>query len=111
MEVRTPGALLFASGQIGEDTDGHVPDDAKAECRQAWRNVLAQLDAAGYGPGDLVRATVYLTGPDLVRPHQEARNEALGPVQPTLTVVVVSALADPRWHVEVVAMAARPTAS
>ena len=98
---------MFVSGQIGADAAGNVSDDPSEECRQAWRNVLSQLDAAGYAPVDLVKATVFLTSRDYLQPHQEARNEVLGPTQPTLSVFVVSSLADPRWHIEVEATAAR----
>lgn len=107
--VEVPGGsrLLFVSGQIGETATGEIPTAGYAQCRLAWINVLHQLEAAGYGPDDLVRATVFLTSPGLVVPHQQARNELLGAHQPALSVLVVSALADPRWYVEVEVVAAR----
>ena len=111
ISVPTPGSLLFVSGQIGTDSAGNVSDVPTEECRQAWRNVLSQLDAAGYAPVDLVKVTVFLTSRDDLHPHQEARNEVLGPTQPTRSVVVASGLADPNWHIEVEATDATQSVS
>jgi enamine deaminase RidA (YjgF/YER057c/UK114 family) len=103
-----PGStLLFVSGQIGETVEGVVPESGTEQCTLAWRNVLHQLEAAGFSASDLIRATVYLTSPDLIQPHRAARNEILGSLQPALSVIVVSGLADPRWCIEVEVVAAR----
>jgi 2-iminobutanoate/2-iminopropanoate deaminase len=99
-------SLLFVSGQIGETADGAIPEAGREQCVLAWQNVLHQLEAAGFAAADMVKATVFLTSQDLVQPHQEARNQILGSLQPALTVVVV-AHADARWCIEVEVVAAR----
>ncbi len=107
VEVSANRRLVFISGQIGETAAGEIPASGYEQCRLAWENVLHQLEAAGYAAEHLVKATVFLTSPDLVQPHKVARNEILGMHQPALSVVIVSALADPRWLVEVEVVAAQ----
>jgi 2-iminobutanoate/2-iminopropanoate deaminase len=101
------GTLLFVSGQIGETVEGVVPESGREQCAFAWHNVIHQLEAAGFAASDLIRATVYLTSTELIQPHQEVRNEILGSLQPALSVIVVSGLADPRWCIEIEVIAAR----
>ncbi|WP_200944151.1 RidA family protein [Lysobacter sp. Root667] len=48
-EVRAPQRLLFVSGQVPADAEGAVPEGFRDQCRLAWRNVGAQLKAAGLG--------------------------------------------------------------
>ena len=61
--VTRGGRLLFISGQIPIDpaTGELVPGDATAQTKQAMRNVLAVLSAAGGAPSDIARCTIYLT--------------------------------------------------
>jgi 2-iminobutanoate/2-iminopropanoate deaminase len=107
VEVSAGSRLLFVSGQIGENADGHIPASGEEQCSLAWRNVLHQLDAAGYAPSQIVKATVFLTSPDLIQTHQRVRNALLSAEQPALSVVGVSQLADPRWRIEVEVVAAQ----
>lgn len=58
--VRT-GDLLFFSGQIGRRPDGTMPTDIGDQVRQTLANLRTLLDAAGIGPEDLVKCTVFLT--------------------------------------------------
>ncbi len=56
------GRLLFVSGQLPLDpeTGELVPGDIAAQARRCLENVLAVVRAAGGGPGDVVKTTVYL---------------------------------------------------
>ena len=57
------GGLLFCSGQIALDpTSGELvgAGDVEAETRQVLANLQAVLSAAGCGPQQVVRTTVYL---------------------------------------------------
>ena len=110
VEVSAGSRLLFVSGQIGQTLSGEVPESGYEQCRLAWSNVLRQLAAAGYSAEHMIKATAFLTSAELVEPHQLARNEILGARQPALSVVIVSALADPRWCVEVEVVAAQSRA-
>src|SRR3954469_12358490 len=49
VEVTGASRTLYLSGQVGIASDGSVPEDAEAQCALAWRNLQAQLRAAGSG--------------------------------------------------------------
>jgi 2-iminobutanoate/2-iminopropanoate deaminase len=54
--------LLFCAGQIGIDPPSGelVPGGVEAECRQALRNCVGLLEAAGLTVADVVRVTLFL---------------------------------------------------
>jgi 2-iminobutanoate/2-iminopropanoate deaminase len=56
------GGLVFCSGQVGLDpqTGELVSGGIQAEARRALQNLGAVLDAAGVGPADVVKTTVFL---------------------------------------------------
>ena len=55
------GGLLFCSGQLGLDpTTGELVDGVEAQAERALRNLMAVLDAAGLGPADVAKTTVFL---------------------------------------------------
>lgn len=56
------GNTIYCSGQLGLDpSTGELPNSFEAQCRQAFRNVFAVIEAAGGTPKDIVRQTVFLT--------------------------------------------------
>lgn len=57
------GNTLFVSGQIGVEpsTSRLVGGGIVPEAEQVLENVLAIVHAAGFGRGDVVKTTVYLT--------------------------------------------------
>lgn len=55
------GHLLFVSGQVPRDADGRlVGETIEAATWQALNNMRAVLAAAGCGPSDVVKTTVFL---------------------------------------------------
>src|SRR5258707_1281444 len=52
--------LLFISGQTPVKLDGRVRDGFEAQCRLAWRNVEAQLAAAGMSLDNIVLHRTFL---------------------------------------------------
>ena len=104
-----PGAArwLHVSGQVGIPVGGTLPDTFEEQARNAWRNVLGVLEGAGMGPADLVKVTAYITRQSDVGQYRTVRDSMLGGAKPASTLVVVSALADPRWLVEIEAVAAK----
>ena len=99
---------LHVSGQIGVGVNGALPEGFAEQARNAWRNLLAILDSAGMEPRHLVKVTAYLTRPADVGGYRSIRDSMLGEAEPASTLVVVAALADPRWLVEIEALAAAP---
>ncbi len=65
LEVSGHTRLLFVSGQIPLGIDGTVPEGFEAQCRLAWRNVEAQLKAAGMTLDNLVMHRTLPTGATL----------------------------------------------
>jgi enamine deaminase RidA (YjgF/YER057c/UK114 family) len=105
VEVAGSSRLLFISGQIPETIDGEIPASFEDQARLAWRNVEAQLRAAGMTLDNLVKATTFLSDRRYALPNRAIRNEVLGGRQIALTVVITG-IFDERWLLEVEAIAA-----
>lgn len=55
------GNLIFCSGQLPIDpATGEMPEGIEAQTKQAIKNVMAVLDAAGAEIDQVVKTTVYL---------------------------------------------------
>jgi enamine deaminase RidA (YjgF/YER057c/UK114 family) len=98
---------LYLSGQVGIAPDGTIPDDAAAQAEICFANMEAILDEAGMAPSDLVRLTTYLIDAGDRAAYMAVRDRFVGPPPPASTLVVISALADPRYRIEIEAVAAR----
>ncbi len=106
VEAPATARWLYVSGQVGVAPDGAIADGPEAQMEAAWRNVLAILDSAGMGPGDLVKVTVFLTRAEDVGLYREVRDRMLAGAEPASTLIVITALAHPDWLVEIEAVAA-----
>lgn len=105
LEVRGATRFLFVSGQIPLRLDGVLPTSFAGQARQVWAHVLAQLEAAGMGVGNIVRVTTYLADRLHARENREIREEILGDHRPALTVVIAE-IFDPAWLLEIEVVAA-----
>ena len=103
--VEGPGRRLVISGQVGTRPDGGIAEGGEAQIAQALENLKAILASQGMGPANIVKMTVFLTDPGLIRPWREARARALEGHAPASTLLIVAGLADPRLVVEVEAEA------
>jgi len=58
--------LVFTAGAVPLDATGEVvgADDPMAQTDQVVANLIAALTAAGAGPDDIVKTTVYVAGAD-----------------------------------------------
>jgi enamine deaminase RidA (YjgF/YER057c/UK114 family) len=107
-QVGRAGNTLYISGQLGLDVDGKLvgPGDARAQARQAWRNLEAILAAYGASLRNLVKTTTFITHWAYRPLVGEARDEFFPePPYPPSTLVVVQGLAEPRFLVEIEAIA------
>ena len=107
IEVSSENRLLFLSGQLGMKADGSVPADTADQFEVALQNVLRNLEAAGFEPGDLVKMTTYIVGDIDPDARRAVLDRVLGNHLPTSTLVFVAALARPEFKVEVDAWAIR----
>lgn len=108
--VSASGRQLFISGQLPRDQAGKLvgPDDIAAQYRQTWANVLTVLRASGLGPEHLVKVTMFVVGENNLAGIRTVRQEFLLTNPPAMTMVFVSALAQPGALIEIEAIAAYP---
>jgi 2-iminobutanoate/2-iminopropanoate deaminase len=98
--------LLFVSGQLPVDMDGAVPEAFADQCRLVWRNVEAQLRAAGMGLADIVKVTTFLSDRAYAAENSAIRREVLAGLTPALTIIIAG-IYDPAWLLEIEVVAAR----
>src|ERR1041384_1246441 len=60
VEAIGPGRLVFISGQLGQDRDGKLGTDFRAQCVQVFENLAAALRVAGADFRHLVKLNNYL---------------------------------------------------
>ena len=104
------GDLLFVSGCVPVDDRGELVggDDVVAQARRVFENVGEGLSAAGAGPQDVVKVSVFLTDVDDRPAINSVRKEFFGETLPASTLVEVSRLAIPGAKIEVEAVAILP---
>lgn len=98
--------MVVVSGQVPIDGGDYVGDDGADQVRQVFTNLATALTAAGSGLDRVVSMTVYLTNRDDLQAFREVRDTFLDPQKlPTCSLVLVAGLVDPRFRVEIDAMA------
>ncbi len=100
------GRWLHISGQVGVDKAGKVAAGSEAQMRECWHHIFEILKSAGMGKGNLVKITAYLTDARDVAAFRQVRDGLLDGHEPASTLVIVAALANPAWKVEIEAVAA-----
>jgi enamine deaminase RidA (YjgF/YER057c/UK114 family) len=98
--------LLYLSGQVGVRPDGSVGDTITEQADQTFANVIALLRAHGLEAASIVKLTTFMVAGQNGDEVRRARLKHLGAHRPASTAVFVSQLVDPRWLVEVEAVAA-----
>ncbi len=104
VEVSSGTRILFISGPLGMEANGTTPPSMEEQARLVWRNVVAQLEAAGMGWDNLVKVTMIIPDSAEIPASRPARAEALGDRRPASTVIVAG-LANPAWKIEIEAIA------
>ena len=101
------GSLVFVAGCTAVGPDGELVGGASpyAQAIQACRNLEAALGQAGATPAEVVQTRMYVT--DIARWDEvgRAHAEVFGAAPPVSTMVEVSRLIDPRFLVEIEAIA------
>jgi 2-iminobutanoate/2-iminopropanoate deaminase len=103
--------LVMISGLLSRDPEGNLigAGDMGAQIHRVGMNIEIALASVGATLAELVRTVTYVTDIDEFFRHTEARHQYFGPGLPTSTTVQVQRLSDPRFMVEVEAMAIIPT--
>jgi enamine deaminase RidA (YjgF/YER057c/UK114 family) len=106
-----PGSrLLFVAGQIASDREGEMrTPEFVDQFRLALANAVTVVEAAGGGPADIGRLTIYVTDIDAYRGALSelgaAYRSVMGRHFPAMALVAVSHLVHPQAMVEVEATA------
>jgi enamine deaminase RidA (YjgF/YER057c/UK114 family) len=99
------GERVIVSGTAPMWPDGSCDLDAMVQARRCFDIILGAMGEAGAGVSDVVRTRMYIIDPADAEAVGAAHGEVFGAVRPAATMVVVAALLDPRWKVEVEAEA------
>lgn len=100
------GDTVYVSGCAPIMADGGDPPPGSYEqAKRCLEIVATALERAGASMADVVRTRVYLTPSASFEEVGRAHGEAFRDVRPANTTVVVAALVDPRWLVEIEAEA------
>ena len=99
------GDRVYVSGTGPVVPAGACPDDAGAQARRCFEIIEDALAEAGAALSDVVRTRMYLTTAADAPAVGAVHGELLGDVRPAATMVVVAALLDPAWKVEIEAEA------
>lgn len=100
------GDRVLVSGSAPIMPDGTAPPaDAYSQARRCLEIIAAALEQAGSRLEEVVRTRVYLVRATDFDEVGRAHGEVFSAVRPANTTVVVAALVDPRWLVEIEAEA------
>jgi enamine deaminase RidA (YjgF/YER057c/UK114 family) len=85
--------------------DGDPPPDSYGQTKRCIERIEHALVEAGGGLGDVVRTRAYLTPAADFDDFGRAHGEAFRDIRPANTTVIVAALVDRRWLLEIEAEA------
>jgi 2-iminobutanoate/2-iminopropanoate deaminase len=107
IEIRGDSRLLVISGLNGYLADGvSMPDSFEEQGEIIWTYLGTILQSAEMGYHDLISLRTYLADPQYDQANVRLRVKYLGSHQPASTVVCCQLL-DPKWKLEIEAMAAK----
>jgi 2-iminobutanoate/2-iminopropanoate deaminase len=98
---------VHIAGQVGVGPDGKLADSAEGQIEQAFKNVIALMEAAGMTLQDVVKLTTFITSAEHLPALRRVRERLLTGAEPASTLLIVAGLAQPQWIVEVEAIAAK----
>jgi len=99
------GRHVFVGGTAPIGTDSADPYDQAKRCLDI---IIAALEEVGAKPEHVVRTRVYLIDPDDWEGVGRAHGEVFGEILPASAMLVIAALLDPHWRVEIEAEALLP---
>jgi enamine deaminase RidA (YjgF/YER057c/UK114 family) len=105
VEVVGARRLVYTSGLTPTEGEWVAPESFADQARLAWRNLFAQLAAAGMSPDNLVKVTVILAD----RAHRSKNADIYDAILAGRRIAVstiIAGLVDPRWLIEIEAIAA-----
>lgn len=105
-EVTAGARLLIISGLNGFEADGKtMPESFEEQAELIWKHIRVILASAGMDITNLVSLRTYLADPKYDGANAQMRAKQLG-IHRVSSTVVCCQLLEPRWKLEVEAMAA-----
>jgi enamine deaminase RidA (YjgF/YER057c/UK114 family) len=95
------GDRVLVAGTAPVWPDGSCDPDPEVQAERCFEIALEALARAGGGVADVVRTRMYLTDTAFADAVGRAHQTHFGDVRPAATMVVVAALLDDRWKVEI----------
>jgi enamine deaminase RidA (YjgF/YER057c/UK114 family) len=99
------GDRVVVSGTGPIWPDGSVDPDPQVQAARCLTIILEALAAAGARAADVIRTRMYLVDAAEWEAVGRAHGAIFGDIRPAATMVVVAALLDDRWRVEIEAEA------
>lgn len=87
---------VSGTGPVGADQAS-----VEEQTRQVFRIIEQSLDQAGASVRDVVRTRMYLTRAEDWQAVGKVHGEIFGNIRPAATMVVVAALLNPSWRIEI----------
>jgi enamine deaminase RidA (YjgF/YER057c/UK114 family) len=95
------GDRVHISGTAPILPDGSCPPDARTQALRCFERILGELTELGGSPEHVVRTRMFITDAADADDVGAAHRLAFGEHPPAATMVVVAALIDPAWKVEI----------
>lgn len=99
--IRVGDTIQVAGTAPVPDPGDDLPEDAAGQMRRCVEMAIEAIESLGGGVGDVVRTRMYITDPSDADAVGRVHREAFGHSAPAATMVVVAALLDPAWRVEI----------
>ena len=99
------GNRVLVAGTAPIWPDGSCDPDPEVQANRCLEIILTALTEVGAGPEHVVRTRTYLTDARDNEAVGRAHGAVFGEIRPASTMIVVAALLDPRWKVEIEAEA------
>ena len=95
------GDRVLVSGTAPVWPDGACDPDPEVQAERCFEIALGALTEAGGSVGDVVRTRMFITDPTYGDAVGRVHSSHFSEVRPAATMVVVAALLDDRWKVEI----------
>jgi enamine deaminase RidA (YjgF/YER057c/UK114 family) len=99
--VRSGDTITVAGTAPIEDDGSNTPGDAGAQADRCFALILRAIEQLGGLGADIVRTRMFITDPADADAVGAAHGRWMAVAQPAATMVVVAALIDPAWKVEI----------
>ena len=99
------GDRIVVSGTAPVWPDGSCDPDPEIQARRCLEIIVDALAQLGAGPETVIRTRMFITDASHADAVSRAHGAVFGEIRPASTMVVVAALLDPRWCVEIEAEA------